>query len=1334
MKFKHVLIAVCLTFTAVVSPAQRTKLYTSNGFLSSCLINDVYQDCKGYIWIATEYGLNRFDGTRFTTFKHLPGNALSLRDNYVRSIQEDTQGRLLVGCITGLMEFDRATEEFHDIPLIYDDRPVLAHVSVIARLSNGEIWIGTAGYGVFLYDPSSDTARSMHHLSRAAGSLLISDIYEDVTHAIWIATEDNGVCRYYPAGDRSRSYNLECSTVGNKVSAVMGSSDGDVYVSSLDAGVSRLCYGAENFKPVAYAGGVLSVKTLAAYGGALYAGTEGHGAKLVAGDVLLDVSSSSPLVEFNRSKVHRMLEDRDGNLWIGMFQKGIALVPKLRHTFGYYGRAVHENPIGDGCVMAVYVDSAHNLWVSCDNDGVYCLDQGGRRIAYYPTPTTVMCILEDSRSRMWIGSFNSGLYRVGPNGSLDEVSRFAEKKICSIVEAGEGELYLGTFGSGLIRYDPDDDTSSELSFKVMKKEETSIGNDWINCMLYMPSGHLWIAHYQGLSCYDTRSGRYMRFGDSENLVDGVIAYSLMEDHKGNIWCGTSGGIYVYDVLSDEVVHYSSEDGLPNDVVCGLCEDDSHNVWASTYHGISKFIVGERRFVNFDAGDGLQGNEFTHGAYCNDGKGIVYFGGTDGVTSFHPLDINDSQRVYTPVITGFDIFSTPVTTSTLSGGRKVIDAGLSEARNVTLAHYDNAFSIAFSTFSYDNPDKLVYEYRVRELGKGWLTTSPGQSRVTFNNMAPGNYRFQVRVAGNTSPDTLRELNINVLPPWYRSWWAILIYVCVLVFVIVCVLHFLRDKAAEHRRQLERRQSEQLLEAKLQFFTNISHEIRTPMTLIISPLEKLIANCTDGGLRETYMMIFRNAQRILRLVNQLMDMRKIEKGQMRLHFSETDLVPYVEEAMRSFEYMAYENDVTFTFHHSAPSLPAWIDVNNFDKILINILSNAFKYTPRGGHIDITLTEVEDSGALPPLDRYVEIAVSDSGIGIDPDKIEHIFDRFYRIENEITGAVAGAGIGLHLCRTLVTLHHGTISARNHVGATGCEFIIRLPAGADHLTAEELQAATARMAPGYEVPVTPLSDKNGSKTRSDITVAIVEDDVDVREYLRHELSEKYNVVTFSNGNEALENIIADAPDIVISDVMMPGLDGLSLCRKMKQNPNINHIPVILLSAKVENEDRMTGLQAGADSYMSKPVSMEVLMSTISGMIANRKLLRAKFSGAQDQEDSVRKITMKSQDEVLLNRIMAVINDNLSSPDLSVERLAEEVGLSRVHLHRKLKELTNMPARDFIKNLRLKQAARLLREQKLSVAEVAYATGFSNPSHFTVAFKEMFGMPPTRYAGLRKS
>lgn len=276
--------------------------------------------------------------------------------------------------------------------------------------------------------------------------------------------------------------------------------------------------------------------------------------------------------------------------------------------------------------------------------------------------------------------------------------------------------------------------------------------------------------------------------------------------------------------------------------------------------------------------------------------------------------------------------------------------------------------------------------------------------------------------------------------------------------------------------------------------------------------------------------------------------------------------------------------------------------------------------------------------------------------------------------------------------------------------------------------------MAPGYEVPVTPLSDKNGSKTRSDITVAIVEDDVDVREYLRHELSEKYNVVTFSNGNEALENIIADAPDIVISDVMMPGLDGLSLCRKMKQNPNINHIPVILLSAKVENEDRMTGLQAGADSYMSKPVSMEVLMSTISGMIANRKLLRAKFSGAQDQEDSVRKITMKSQDEVLLNRIMAVINDNLSSPDLSVERLAEEVGLSRVHLHRKLKELTNMPARDFIKNLRLKQAARLLREQKLSVAEVAYATGFSNPSHFTVAFKEMFGMPPTRYAGLRKS
>lgn len=1333
MKIKHFFITVTLMLIAIGSPAQRTKLYTSNGMLSSCLINDVYQDCKGYIWIATEYGLNRFDGTRFTTFKHTSGDDRSLRDNYVRTVQEDVKGRLLVGCITGLMEFDRATEEFKDIPLIYDEKPVAAHVSAITRLSNGDIWIGTAGYGVFIYDPLSGTARCMHHLARAAGSLLVSDIYEDATHAIWIATEDNGVCRYYPAGDHSRSYNLGCSSVGNNVSAVIGSSGGDIYVSSLDAGVSRLCPGADDFTPVVYGGGVLSVKTLALCGGALYAGTEGHGAKLVAGDVLLDVPSSSPLVEFNRSKVHRMLEDRDGNVWIGMFQKGIALVPKLRHAFGYYGRSVHENPIGDGCVMAVYVDSNHNLWVSCDNDGVYRLDPGGRRVAYYPTPTTVMCILEDSRSRMWIGSFNSGLYRVGDNGLLNEVPRFAEKKICSIVEVGEGVFYLGTFGNGLIRYNSDDDTSRELSFKVMKKEETSIGNDWINNMLYTPTGLLWIAHYQGISCYDTRSGRYVRFGDNENLVDGVIAYSLMEDHKGNIWCGTSYGIYVYDAVSGEVAHYSSSDGLPNDVICGLCEDESHNVWVSTYHGVSKFIVGERRFVNFDAGDGLQGNEFTHGAYCNDGKGIVYFGGTDGVTSFHPLDINDGQRIYTPVITGFDIFSTPVTASTLSGGRRVIDTGISEARNVRLAYDDNTFSISFSTFSYDNPDKLVYEYRVRELGKDWLTTPPGQSRVTFNNMAPGDYRFQVRVAGNTEPDALRELDITVSPPWYRSWWAILIYLGVAVFVSVCVIHFLRDKADERRRQLERHQSEQLLEAKLQFFTNISHEIRTPMTLIISPLEKLIANCTDSVLRETYMMIFRNAQRILRLVNQLMDMRKIEKGQMQLHFSETDMVPYIEEAMRSFEYMAYENDVAFTFHHSASSLPAWIDVNNFDKVLINILSNAFKYTPRGGHIDITLTEGEDAGALPPLVRYVEIAVSDSGIGIDPDKIEKIFDRFYRIENEITGAVAGAGIGLHLCRTLVTLHHGTISARNHVGATGCEFIIRLPAGADHLTAEELQAVTARMAPGYEVPVTPLSDKNVSKNRSDITVAVVEDDVDVREYLRHELSEKYNVITFANGNEALENIIADAPEIVISDVMMPGLDGLSLCRKIKQNPNINHIPVILLSAKVENEDRMTGLQAGADSYMSKPVSMEVLMSTIAGMIANRKLLRAKFSGIQDQEDSVRKITMKSQDEVLLNRIMAVINDNLSSPDLSVERLAEEVGLSRVHLHRKLKELTNMSARDFIKNLRLKQAARLLREQKLSVAEVAYATGFSNPSHFTVAFKEMFGMPPTRYAGANK-
>jgi len=460
-------------------------------------------------------------------------------------------------------------------------------------------------------------------------------------------------------------------------------------------------------------------------------------------------------------------------------------------------------------------------------------------------------------------------------------------------------------------------------------------------------------------------------------------------------------------------------------------------------------------------------------------------------------------------------------------------------------------------------------------------------------------------------------------------------------------------------------------------------------------------------------------------------------MRLHFKETDIIGFVEDLMLTFEYMAQRKNIYFNFIHKDDKLNVWIDLNNFDKILLNILSNAFKYTPDNGNITIELTTGHDDNIRGPLRKYFEITITDSGIGIDKDKIEQVFERFYQINNDLTNANFGTGIGLHLSRSLVELHYGTIYAENRENAQGTRFIIRIPLGSDHLKMQELENAELyKEAESPEVAHLPHDvvhipeEEQEKKVRpkTKYRILVVEDEDEIRDYIQGELSSDYKIIEAPNGKKALELTLLEAPDLIISDIMMPEMDGITLTRKVKQNVNINHIPVILLTAKVTPENRVEGLDIGADAYISKPFNTEVLKSTIASLIENRERLKNKFSGQQLPEDKIEKIELKSADEILMQKVMKIINENLSNPDLSVEMLASTVGMSRVHMHRKLKELTNQSARDFIRGIRLKQAATLLSNKKLTISEVAYATGFSNLSHFSNSFKEFYGVSPKEF------
>lgn len=650
----------------------------------------------------------------------------------------------------------------------------------------------------------------------------------------------------------------------------------------------------------------------------------------------------------------------------------------------------------------------------------------------------------------------------------------------------------------------------------------------------------------------------------------------------------------------------------------------------------------------------------------------------------------------------------------------------------LSNQDNSFSIEFTAMEYYNPERISYQYNFNE--HGWITLQTGTNRVSFSNIQPGKYKFQVRSKDYTNLSDIKEITILISPPWYSTRWAKVLYVLVSLVVIVIAILQMRRQYRIKQQMIEHLHAEEINEAKLQFFINISHEIRTPMSLIISPLQKLIATDKDENRQQSYGTIYRNAERILTLINQLMDIRKIDKGQMILKFKEKNIVSLIKEAYNSFDFQAKSKDISIELTTESEDIRAWIDTKHFDKIIFNLLSNAIKYTPRGGHIRLLLKCGQNPNAKnEALRHFMELRIIDNGIGLVEDEIHRIFDRFYQTRNDQNNVNSGTGVGLHLTRSLVELHHGEIFAKNNESGIGSCFIVRIPLGKDHLHPEDIDHS---MELQTEKIKTELTDREQVsvlshtpvRSKTKYRILVVEDDEEIRNYLYQELGNDFHIQECNNGKDALATILKKAPDLVITDVMMPEMDGMTLCKKIKQNVNINHIPVILLTARTREEDTMEGLQHGADAYITKPFNVEILRQNAMNLIKGRELLKNNFTGNQVQEEKIKKIEAESPDERLLKRVMKVINDNMSNSNLNVEMIAAEVGISRVHLHRKLKELTNQSTRDFIRNVRLKQAADLLAEKKHSVSEVAALTGFTNLTYFSTVFKDTYGVSPSNY------
>ncbi|MDR1406561.1 MAG: response regulator [Tannerella sp.] len=1344
---KHIAITI-LSGMTVCQPAasQIRKIFSTDNGLSGSLINQVYQDRPGFVWIATEYGLNRFDGKRFSVYKHIPGDSSSLTENYVQVVFEDRSGNFYVGTIGGLMKYDRATDSFRRLALMYEGKPVAPHIMSIIQRRNGEIWLTTSGLGVFSAANGSDTFFAETSFNASLNSLFLTVIYEDSQQHIWTGSSDDGLHRYHTRTRTVTHYRTPAIS-GNNITSIAEDARGYIYAGTLTEVLNRYDPSTQTFRPVVYGKNTdLFIKSLVFdRHGNLYIGTDGQGLKKYnpEKDVIEDCEIHSPPLDFSKAKIHSVMFDRHDNMWLGIFQKGLLLVPTSESKFDYYGyRSYSGNPIGSNPVTAICRDRKEGLlWIGTDNDGIYGVNERGERVAHFyrtasprSAPNVIHSIYEDG-NYLWLGSYTSGLSRLNlQTGDCEYIPAFNGMQLYCVAKDSRGRLLAGTYGSGFFILDDD---GNELEHYESSKSESDIwtvdelANDWINCLLCDRSGLIWIGHYKGLSCFDPVRKTFLTYLDRNNLIPGSVVQALAEDEAGNIWAGTASGLYCFDRERTSVRAYTTVQGLPNDVICGICTDDENNIWVSTYGGIGKFIVRDGRFANYYAADGLQGNEFSRGAAFRDRDGKIYFGGMNGVTAFHPDKIVEERRDLNISLTNFYVSNRSVRKGDKSGNRMIVTTSVFEADAFTLSYTDHTLSFELSTFDFLNPERIFYQYRMEGFDSDWMSTAVGENRITYNNLMPGTYRFHVKAYDNNNSSPVKTVTVTITPPWYRTWPAYTVYLILAILIPCLIVGYIRARIRHRHEMIQKDHAEKINEAKLQFFINISHEIRTPMTLIINPLERLIAESGDDDKQPIYRMIYRNAQRILKLVNQLMDIRKLDKGQMKLKYSRTDIAAFVDDLMAIFEYQAKKKNIRFMFEHGNTPVEAWIDRDNFDKVLLNILSNAFKYTPENGEIKISLTtgrSEPDRDAHP--DAYFEIVVSDTGSGISEDEIEKIFERFYQAHNE--PGHFGTGIGLHLARLLVELHRGTIHAENRTDTQGCRFVVRMPMG-------DLSAHTSDLPPATGLPRdrSLLAGFDGRqddapktvKSKTKYTVLIVEDEDEIRQYLKAEFSPEYRIREARNGREALEIVLKDRPNLVISDVMMPEMDGITFCRKMKHNININHIPIILLTARSRMEDKIEGLGTGADGYMEKPVNMGVLKQTAANLIRSREVLKNKFTGNQQQEDRVKRVQIKSSDEILMEKIMKTINENLSNPALNVEMLAGQVGMSRVHMHRKLKDLTSQSARDFIRGIRLSQAAILLSSGKYTVSEVAYATGFTNLSHFSSAFKTFYGVAPSEYA-----
>ncbi len=1344
--------------------------------LSQRFVLEVVVDCQGFLWVATEDGLNKYDGYGFKVFRHDPDDPFSLGGNILRQALEShayDEHKLWVCTVGGgLACLDLTTERFTNYVNDPEDSTSISNNSVwIVEETHfdgiPEIWVGVIGPGLDRLDPRTGKFK------RYIFPSMVTDLFYDSEGNLWVGTSSKGLALYNPAQDDFTFYEHDPRDPNSLASRgtydMTEDHEGNLWVGTI--GPMDLMIKSE----------IDSTKITF---------------KHYANDPDDPDSFSGPSVEY-------LFEDSKRNLWVGTFGGGVDLFNLETEKFTHFVfNPDNPHSMGANSVFSIAEDHSGNIWFG-HQDGVSKLDAQKAPFYRYEFTvrgatglenkwiTSIVSSWEEGQEILWLGTIGKGLCRFNRmTGEIkwylhshSDSNSLADNSVMSMYMPQPDVLMITTW-AGLSRFeisseqfetyhlypDPESDYAEEVA---MTSHLGPTGRMWIGFMnhigefdfqekrvktiervrayaihesVHAGKHYLWGGSFNyGLLKIDLENGARTWYNhdpeDSNSLADDMIEalYSNTMEGIDYLWVGTMNGLDRFDYETNIFKHYTMADGLPHNHITCIDEDKNGNLWLTSKIGLTRFNPIQETFKTYWKADGLPSDGYEMESIHINEAGEVFVGGDNGLVSFFPDNLKENPKAPNVILTDFKLFHEPVPVRPLknsaSGNGYSLKKHISYLNELQLTYKENVFSFSFTALDFRSPQKNQYAYYFEGFEEEWTFVDASIREVTYMNLDPGEYSFHVKASNNDGVwnDEGVSLKISISPPWWETPWAFLGYLMVVVGLAVAFWRFQVSRIKlTHQVEIEHLSAEhyhELDEHKSRFMANISHEFRTPLTLILGPVSNLISQIKDQEMQADLTLIQKQAKRLLELVVQLLDISKVDDNRMILQVSQQNIVPLVRGLVLSFGSLAERNKIDLNFESSEENIQIYVKRDAIGKIINNLLSNSFKFTEVGNTIMVGITR--NNASLLSKEGEVIIRVSDTGIGIPENHLTKVFDRFHQVDNTETRQWGGTGIGLSLTKELVDLHKGNITVESNP-EIGTVFTIRLPLGKQHLAAHEI------VHPGnlasVDTEAEPIGhDNENSRHFAEAKIGdtlpillIVEDNVDVRNYIRSYLEKSYQCYEAVDGQDGLNKVRELIPDLVISDIMMPKMNGLEFCRHMKTDERTSHIPVLMLTAKADIDSKVKGLETGADAYLTKPFEAKELTIRIKNLIDQRQALRERFQ----REFSLipADLDISSMDRHFLERAVGIVNDHLDDTEFKVDNLAQKIFMSRQQLNRKLKALTGRTAVEFIRLIRLKRAAMLLGNNHATITEIAYKVGFSNPSHFSRSFHQEYGKTPSAF------